>query len=256
MKTLPAILLLATTALPAMPAAQAMEPRSGYEWLSEQTREMQDDEFANPGYFTVDRGRELFNAPGKNGKSCAGCHGSDGEQLDIGRIATYPIFDRQTQKPRTLQGRIHACSRQHLGDAPMKYDGNRAIALETFVRNLARGERINVRTDGAIAPFVHKGKAYFEARRGQMDMACAHCHVNYVGLKLRAQALTQGQLNGFPTYRLANQKVNGIHLRYRQCENRLRASYQKPGADDYINLELYMMSRGNGLKIETPAVRF
>lgn len=256
MKTLPAILLLASIALAAISMAQAMEPKSGYEWLSEQAREMQDDEFANPGYLTVDTGSELFNAPGKNGNTCASCHGSDGERLDTRRIAMFPVFDQQTQKPLTLQGRIHTCSQQHLGEAPMKYDGNKAIALETFVRSLARGERVNVETDGAIAPFLRKGKAYFETRRGQMDMACAHCHVNYVGLRLRAQLLTQGQLNGFPTYRLANQRVNGAHLRFRQCENRLRASFQKAGAEDYINLELYMMSRGNGLKIETPAVRF
>ncbi len=256
MKTLTAILLLATTALPGMSPARASEPRSGYEWLSEEAREMQDDEFANPGYFTVDRGRELFNAAGNNGKSCASCHGSDGERLDTRRIAMFPLFDRQTQKPITLQGRIHACSRQHLDDAPMKYDGAEAIALETFVRHLARGEIVNVQTDGPIAPFVRKGKAYFEARRGQMDMACAHCHVNYEGLRLRAQVLTQGQLNGFPTYRLANQRVNGAHMRFRQCENRLRATFQKAGADDYVNLELYMMSRGNGLEIETPAVRY
>lgn len=256
MKTLPAILLFATTALPALSMAQSIAAKSGYEWLSEETREMQDDDFANPGYLTVDRGRELFNTAGKNGNSCASCHGIDGEKLDTRHIAMFPMFDQQTQKPMTLQGRIHACSRQHLGDAPMKYDGSDAIALETFVRNLAKGESVNVKTDGPIAPFVRKGKAYFEARRGQMDMSCAHCHVNYEGLRLRAQVLSQGQLNGFPTYRLANQRVNGTHLRFRQCENRLRASFQKAGADDYVNLELYMMSRGNGLKIETPAVRF
>ena len=256
MKTLPAILFLATTALSLTTPAHASEPRSGYEWLSEEVREMQDDEFANPGYLTVDRGRERFNAAGNNGKSCASCHGSDGERLDTRRIAMFPVFDPQTQKPITLQGRIHACSQQHLDNAPMKYDSKKAIALETFVRNLAHGETINVQTDGPIAPFVQKGKEFFEGRRGQMDMACAHCHVNYEGFRLRAQVLSQAQLNGFPTYRLANQRVNGIHLRFRQCENLLRASFQKAGADDYVNLELYMMSRGNGLKIETPAVRF
>ena len=256
MKTLPALLLFAMIVLPALSLAQSFTPKSGTEWLSEEAREMQDDEFANPGYFTVDRGRELFNAIGTNGKSCVNCHGDDGETLDIVRLARFPVFDPLTQKPMTLQGRIHACSQQHLGNAPMKYDSKPAIALETFVRNLARGESIDVETDGPLAPFVQKGKAYFEARRGQMDMACSHCHVNYVGLRLRAQVLSQGQLNGYPTYRLANQRVNAIHQRFRQCENRLRATFQKAGADDYVNLELYLMSRGNGLPIETPAVRF
>lgn len=256
MTTLSATLILPIAATLCIPFAQAAEPKSGYHWLSDETKEMQDDEFANPGYFTVDNGRKLFNAAGRNGKSCASCHGSDGKRLDTESIAMFPKFDEQTQKPISLQGRIHACSREHLGNAPMKYDSKNAIALETFVRNLAQGERVNVKTDGPIAPFVLKGKAYFEARRGQMDMACAHCHVNYVGMRLRAQSLSQGQLNGFPVFRLANQRVNGAHARFRQCENRLRGSYQKAGADDYVNLELYLMSRGNGLKIETPGVRY
>jgi sulfur-oxidizing protein SoxA len=251
-----ATLMLATTTLVSLSWVHAIEPNSGYQWLSEETREMQDDEFANPGYLVVDTGRDYFKTAGKNGKSCASCHGNDGEELDAKSIAMFPKFDEQAQKPITLQGRIHACSREHLGNAPMKYDGKKAIALETFVRNLAKGERVNVNTDGPIAPFVRKGKAYFETRRGQMDMACAHCHVNYVGVRLRAQILSQGQLNGFPTFRLANQRVNGIHSRFRQCENRLRSRYERAGADEYVNLELYMMSRGNGLKIETPAVRY
>lgn len=256
MKTLPAIALLAASALAAESKAQAFEPKSGYEWLSEMVKKMQDDEFANPGYLTVEEGSELFDTAGENGESCASCHGSGGEDLDTRRIATYPVFDEQTQKPLTLQGRIHACSEQNLGEKPMRYDSKRAVALETFVRNLAKGETIDVETEGPIAPFVARGKAFFEGRRGQMDMSCAHCHVDYAGLRLRAQVLSQAQLNGFPTFRLANQRVNGTHLRFRQCENRLRAAYQKAGADDYINLELYMMSRGNGLEIETPAVRY
>ena len=243
-------------ALAVFQQATATDAKSGYEWLSQPVREMQDDDFANPGYLAVDRGAELFATAGGNGKTCADCHGDGGEQLDTARIASYPVFDAQTRKPITLQGRIHACSQTRLGNAPMRYDGKDAIALETFVRNLAHGVPLQVRIDGELAPFAEKGKAYFEGRRGQMDMSCAHCHVTYAGLRLRAQPLSQGQLNGFPTYRLTNQRVNGIHLRFRQCENRLRASYQPAGADDYVNLELYMMSRGNGLPIETPAVRF
>ena len=255
MQPSPAMLLLVALVLAALPAG-AFEAKSGYEWLSEESREMQDDEFANPGYLVVDRGREAFNTAAANGKSCASCHAEDGAGLDPAGIARYPVFDESRQKPMTLQGRIHACSEQQLGNKPMKYDSKPVIELETFVRNLALGETINVDTEGDIAPFVQRGKAYFEARRGQMDMSCAHCHETYAGLRLRAQVLSQGQLNAYPTYRLANQRVNGTHLRFRQCENQLRASFQKAGTQDYINLELYLMSRGNGLKIETPGVRF
>ncbi|MCB1818317.1 MAG: hypothetical protein KDI77_10325 [Gammaproteobacteria bacterium] len=56
MRALLAVLLFVTLTLP----AQA-EPVSGYAFLDDSTREMQDDEFSNPGMVTVDRGAELFH---------------------------------------------------------------------------------------------------------------------------------------------------------------------------------------------------
>ena len=35
-------------------------PRSGYSYLSEETRRLQDDEFANPGMLWVQKGEELW----------------------------------------------------------------------------------------------------------------------------------------------------------------------------------------------------
>ena len=40
------------------------------------------------------------------------------------------------------------------------------------------------------------------------------------------------------------------------CETVLRAEPFEAGSEEYKLLELYIMSRGNGLEIETPAVRF
>ncbi len=232
------------------------EPKSGYDFLKAETKEMQDDDFLNPGIQAVDEGRELFNKPGANGKSCASCHGEDGAKLDPKRIAMYPVFDKTLGKAVTLQQRIHMESEGKLGNKPMKYDGKDALKLEVFVRHLARGETVNVQTDGDMAPVIAKGKKIYETRAGQLDMSCAGCHVYYPGQKIRANVLSQGQGNGFPNYRLKNGKINGIHSRFNGCYKQFRAAKKKPGNDDYVALEAYVMSRGNGLKIETPAVRF
>ncbi|MEJ2344618.1 MAG: hypothetical protein P8090_04275, partial [Gammaproteobacteria bacterium] len=58
--------------------ARALEPQSDYELLSDDLKQMQNDEFANPGMLTVEKGRTLFAKPGYNGKACASCHGKDG----------------------------------------------------------------------------------------------------------------------------------------------------------------------------------
>lgn len=238
-------------------AAPAQEPRSGYEFATPETREMQDDDFENMGMLTVEEGQELFVKPGKNGKSCATCHENYGEKLDVKRLATYPVYSETLKKPVTLRKQIHTCWTERLGNAPMKkYNDKRAIAIETFVRHLARGEPVNVDVDGPLKPFFEAGRDFYHRRAGQLDMACIHCHLYYPGRKLRAQTLSQGQSNGYPTYRLANTRVNGLHERFRQCQHLFRAKALKAGSEEYTNLEIYVNSLGNGLPIETPAVRY
>ena len=83
-------LLLVSALLLALPAADttAGEPPSGYEYIKQCTRDMQDDDFENPGMHTLEQGQQLFNmTPEGPGKSCAVCHGSEGDGLDVRRIA-------------------------------------------------------------------------------------------------------------------------------------------------------------------------
>ena len=46
------------------------------------------------------------------------------------------------------------------------------------------------------------------------------------GELLRAQVLSQGQTNGFPTYRLASSSVIGTQTRINQCYKSVRAEEQ------------------------------
>ena len=86
--------------------ASADQPRSGYEYLQQESRDMQDDDFLNPGMQSMDAGAELFNQPGSSGESCGSCHGENGARLDPERIAMYPVYDEKLEKPVTLQQRI------------------------------------------------------------------------------------------------------------------------------------------------------
>ena len=45
----------------ALTAAHAQQPVSGYDYLTPEMQEMQDDDFGNPGMITVDAGEELFS---------------------------------------------------------------------------------------------------------------------------------------------------------------------------------------------------
>ena len=244
-------------ALLLLPLGLSAEPLSGYVFLDETTRAMQDDEFENPGMLTVDRGRELFHEHREAEEySCSSCHDEDGSGLDTKEIARYPVFNPNLGGLVTLQERINYCWEINMDRFPLNAGHADLIALETFVRNRALGERVNVQTDGGMAPLIAAGEALYDKRFGQLDMACRHCHVQHQGQMLRGQRLSQGQANGFPEYRLGRGRITSLHQRLSECFVSFRAEPFEAGSDEYKLLELFIMSRGNGLEIETPAVRF
>jgi len=237
-------------------AAHANEAVSGYYFLSPMTQEMQDDEFANPGMDAVEHGRELFHGVGNSGKSCASCHGEDGDKMNIKNVARYPVYNENELRPYTLQDQINLCWEDKLDNTPFVYDCKEVVALETYVRFLARGETVNVDIGGPMKAHYESGRELYHTRFGQIDMACVHCHVYHQGQRMRGQVLSQGHSNGFPEYRLGSGRITSLHKRFSECFVSFRAQPFDRGSDEFIDLEVYINARGNGLKIETPAVRY
>ncbi len=246
-----------TLACLALVAVADAEPVSGYAFLDDSTRAIQDDEFENPGMVAVDRGSELFHELREDEvHSCSSCHGEGGREIDPQAIARYPVFDESLGGLVTLQARINHCWEIHLDRFPLSAGDSQLIALETFVRHLAKGEPVNVQTDGDMAPLLARGEALYKTRFGQLDMSCQHCHVQHQGQMLRGQRLSQGQANGFPEYRLGGGRITSFQQRLGECFASFRAEPFEAGSDEADLLELYVTARGNGLPIETPAVRF
>jgi sulfur-oxidizing protein SoxA len=237
-------------------AELAGAPRSGYQYLTPETREMQDDAFANPGMAAVDEGRKRFHEPGVNGKTCASCHGEDGSKLDPGGIAAFPRWNAEWEEPFTLQKQINFCWEEHLDNVPYVADCPDLVELEAFVRHLAKGEPVNVDVEGELKPYYEAGKQLYHTRFGLMNMACNVCHDQYAGQHLRGQVLSQGHSNGFPEYRLGSGKMTALHARIDECFRSFGAEPFDRGSPEFINLEIYLHARGNGLPIETPAVRY
>ncbi|MDT8329233.1 MAG: sulfur oxidation c-type cytochrome SoxA, partial [Roseovarius sp.] len=95
----------------------------------------------------------------------------------------------------------------------------------------------------------------YYTRFGQLELSCANCHEDNYGRMIRADHLSQGQINGFPTYRLKNTKLNGAHNRFKGCIRDTRAETFAEGSPEFTALELYVASRGNGLSVEGPSIR-
>lgn len=234
---------------------QVGELRSGFTYATAETRAMQDDDFVNPAMLWVDDGDVIWNTvDGDEGKACATCH-KDASDSMRGVATVYPKYDKKSGKMISLEQQFNVCRTERMKAKPWKWESHEMLSVTSYVRTQSRGMIMNVAIDGPAAPFFEKGKAFYNQRRGLLDMACSNCHSDYAGGQVRANILTQGQSNGFPTYRLKWQKPGSIHRRFRGCNKQVRATPYGYGSDEYVNLELFVAWRGNGLPVETPAVR-
>jgi L-cysteine S-thiosulfotransferase len=74
-------------------------------------------------------------------------------------------------------------------------------------------------------------------------------------MRLRGDLISQGQVNGFPIYRLLWRKMASRHRMFEWCNTSVRAKPFPLGSQEYLSLELYVAWRGRGMLIESPAVR-
>ncbi len=228
---------------------------SGWNFRSDETQVMEADDFDNPGFAFIEQAQEMWaKVDGSEGKSCASCHEDVAESMK-GVRAVYPKWNDASEEVRTLAMQINACRENNMGAEPLKYTGGEMVAMEALIGLQSRGMPVNVAIDGPVQAVWEQGKELYYTRTGQLDLSCASCHEENYGNMIRADHLSQGQINGFPTYRLKNTKLNAVHARFKGCVRDTRAETYKPGSPEFIALELYVASRGNGLSVETPSVR-
>ena len=210
------------------------ERKSGYEFMSRETRAMQDDAVTGPAVLTLLDGEALW---GKLG--CAACHTNM-----KGVAARYPAM---------VGGKLTTLEQQVRHKNPeLAYESHELLALTAFVAKQSRGMPIQV---SEIKSHLEAGRAFFHKRQGQLNLACANCHDDNWGKKLAGNNVPQGHPNGYPLYRLEWQSLGSLQRRLRNCMIGMRAEPYEYGSTEYVDLEVYLTSRGRGLPVETPAVR-
>jgi L-cysteine S-thiosulfotransferase len=231
------------------------ERKSGYDFMSDQTRAMQDDDTTNPGMLWVLDGETLWRRKaGTAGKSCADCHGDAATGM-AGVAARYPAFNAARGRPVNLEQRINICRSEQQQAPPLAFESKDLLALNAFVSRQSRGMPIEVADDERSRRFLQAGRDMFNLRQGQINLSCANCHDDNWGQKLAGAPIPQGHANGYPLYRLEWQSLGSLQRRLRNCLTGMRAEAYPLGAAEYVDLELYLMWRARGMKVETPAVR-
>jgi sulfur-oxidizing protein SoxA len=229
--------------------------KSGAEFVSDDLRKLQADDFANPGMLWVARGEKLWSEPaGKSGKSCASCH-QDARASMKGVAARYPRVDPGAARLVNLEGRVNLCRDRKQQAQPLGPESDELLALTAFVAHQSLGVPVSVTLDMQNRRDFERGRELYNRRIGQMNLACTHCHDRSWGKKLAAETVSQGHGNAFPAYRLEWQSVGSLQRRIRACFYGLRAEMPPYGAQELLDLELYLAWRAGGLPVETPGVR-
>lgn len=230
------------------------ERYSGWLFRAPETRDMEMDDFSNPGFLAVEAGLSAWETvEGSAGQSCQSCHG-DIEEAMHGVRAVMPHVNSDGVL-WSMEDYINTCRTERMGAEAWGWNSTPMINMTAAISMQSRGMPVAVAIDGAAAPYWEQGREMYYTRFGQLELSCASCHEESYGHMIRADHLSQGQTNGFPTYRLNTTSLVSIHNRFRGCIRDTRAQTFGIGSDEFRALELYVASRGTGLSVEGVAVR-
>ncbi|MFY9314744.1 MAG: sulfur oxidation c-type cytochrome SoxA [Burkholderiales bacterium] len=219
--------------------------------MGRETRAMQDDDATNPAALWLLDGEALWQRrAGAADKACADCHGLENMK---GVATRYPAL--HAEKLVNLDQRINLCRAERQKAPALVLESRELLSLSAYVGRQSRGLPIEIAiTDGNKA-FLEAGRAAFHRRQGQLNLACAQCHDRNWGKSLAGSAVPQAHPTGYPIYRLEWQNLGSLQRRLRNCMIGVRAEPYAYGAQEYVELELFLMWRARGMKLETPAVR-
>ena len=250
-----AAMLISCAALAQERAIPLDQLKSGSAFLGADLLSLQKDEFANPGTLWVERGEKLWSEPaGKRNLSCASCH-EDAKSSMRGVAARYPRIDAESGKLLDLEGRINLCRGRRMAAEPLRYESGDMLSLTAYVARQSRGLPIEASIDGPARAHFDAGERAYRLRRGQMNLSCAHCHEANWGKRLLSETISQGHPTGYPVYRMEWQTMGSLERRLRACLSGIRAEMLPYGSPEYLDLELYLAWRAQGLPVETPGVR-
>lgn len=231
------------------------ERRSDSEFISADTRAMQNDDTENPGMLAALDGETLWNEKaGAANKSCADCHG-DAKTSMKGVAARYPAFVPALRRPVDLEERINMSRVDDQKSTPLPFESKELLALTLYIARQSHGMPIAVNDDAQSKPFIDAGRGIFEHRQGQLNLSCAQCHDDNWGKHLAASPIPQAHPTGYPIYRLEWQQLGSLQRRLRACMSAMRAEPYEYGARELVDLEFYLMWRARGMAMDAPGVR-
>lgn len=223
--------------------AYALDAEKREQWL-----EMED---FPPYEIAVDDGQVLYEMPFANGEGYASCFDENGAVKHL-----YPYYDIDQQTVITLELAVNECREQH-GENALAYDGEEMALLTAYIAFVSRGRTVDTVVPPEAMDAYNAGKQYYYSRRGQLNFACSHCHMQMSGMKLRAETLSAsiGQVTHWPAYRFKWQEVGSLHRRFAECNDQVGAEGLPYQSEIYRNLEFFLSFMSQGMPLNGPGSR-
>jgi len=234
-------------------ALELHQRQSSYIIMSPQTKAMQDDPTLNPATFWIIDGESLWSQkPSSQSPACSECHSQVNTSMK-GVSATFPKSVRG--QLLNLDGQINHCRTTKQQQTVWPLESKALLSMSVLIANQSKGMPIVANKQPETQMALKAGEALFKQRMGQVNLSCAQCHDELYGLRLAGSTIPQAHPTGYPIYRLEWQTVGSLQRRLRNCMNAVRAQLFEPDAQEWLQLELYLMWRARGMLIESPGVR-
>jgi sulfur-oxidizing protein SoxA len=207
-----------------------------------------------PFLSTIERGKQMWERPFGNGKRFADCFDSGGRNA----AATFPRYDVVSAQVISFEMAINDCLRQN-GQKPLALEDMNVIGvLVSYAKTLSDGARLDIRAQTPAAQAkLEAGRADYYRRRGQMNLACANCHINLAGRFMRDEIISPvlGQATHFPVFRRGGEQLLTVQAYFRRCFTQIRATPPALGSETMNNLEYYHAYLSNGLPMRASVYR-
>jgi sulfur-oxidizing protein SoxA len=201
----------------------------------------------------IEKGKRIWETPFRNGRTFADCFPNSGHNV----VGSYPYFDQVRGKVVTFEGAINACLRAN-GEPELAYGERQPMGVLTaYARSLSDGMRIDVRVDSPAALAKYEaGRDLFFRRIGQLNAACAGCHVYNAGKIMRMEIISPalGHATHWPIFR-GGEELMTFQGRFKRCMEQMRAVPYGYNSEEWNNLEYFLSYLSNGMPLKSSVFR-
>jgi len=201
----------------------------------------------------IEGGKKRFDTPfPQTGRHYGDCFPNRG----IGIAQRYPRWENG--EVVTLAQALNDC-RASNREKPLNPEKGEITQLLAYMTYTSRGKAIEITIpdDPRALAAYEQGKDFYYGRRGQLNFACATCHVQNAGKRIRSEILSAslGHTGNWPTYRLKWGEMGTLHRRFRECLTQIKAEAPPAQSPILRNLEYFLSYMSNGVPITGPSTR-